>query len=187
MHEVIEEKSRGSVRLILIKCPKCSTIHEISLIEEKAIPIKTIISKGKKSERTTLYLKGDYPKELSVGDKLDLNGPLIVSAIEDKKGKRVSKANIKDIGVLWCKVKDSIKVTVNLGKYSKSFKVKTSPEEVFKIGEVYRISDLNFIVHAIRAKGSTKRHGKYLAEEIDRLYGKITPIKAKKVLDVIEN
>ncbi len=171
-----------------MRCSKCNTVHKISLTEEKVNPVKTIISKGKESIRTTLYLTSDYlNKELSIGDRLELDESLIISAIENKNRKRVKRADIKDIGVLWCKVKDSsINITINLGKYTKSFRVKTNPEDVFKIGDVYKIDNLNFIVHAIRAGGSTKRYGQFSAENIERIYGRITPIKATKILDVTE-
>ena len=98
-----------------------------------------------------------------------------VTAIE-RGQHRVRKARAKDITALWSRKIEEVlvRVSVHVGRSTVPLAIRVSGEEVFVVGEVYRVGNRGFLIaHMKMRDGASLRHEgqRGIARKIKRVYG----------------
>ena len=155
-----------------VKCTECGNVHHATIKESAPIEIRTIVSEGQESRRTTISAS---PEELLiVGDEFMHEGvPVRITAIEIK-GKRVDRAHASEIETVWLKRFDQVdvKFSINKGDRTISKKISAEPDEEFIIGDYFMIDHDYVVIHKIKATYGFVENGAVLARDIVRVYGK---------------
>ncbi len=175
-HTVIKGKlseKNGAIRFEgTVKCTECGSVHQASIKESAPIRIRTIVSEGEESYRSTISLP---PEELlMVGDEFMHEGiPVRITAIEIKD-KRVDRAHASDIETIWLKKFDHVDVrfSINKGDRTVSKKISAEPDEEFIIGDYFMVDRDYVVIHKIKATYGFVENGSVLARDIIRVYGK---------------
>jgi uncharacterized Zn finger protein len=141
----------------------------------KSREVSVVISDGAVSETGVLEL--EPVDEIRIGDEFDYGEfPVKVTAIElgDGTSRRVEKAKVDDIGTIWLKRYDKvkIKVSVNRGRATSTEEIFVAPDDIFGIGDVLFIKGNEVVIHAIKIDKKKLRKGSAEAREITRIYGK---------------
>ncbi|USG99560.1 translation initiation factor 2 [Thermococcus argininiproducens] len=172
--EVIKERGRE----LTLRCLECSYVWQITL--SKTIKVPVIVSKHERSFKRTAELPAD--EEIRIGDIVELDDDEIrITGIELEDNKRVEKAEIKEVKVLWGESLTYPKV-IGVSIYfpkgiTQSFKVKVNREDEFAVGEVLEVGGQTFRIEKIKIEGKMLRYGKAKADEIVRIMGR--PIRGK--------
>src|SRR5439155_1423812 len=97
-----------------------------------------------------------------------------VTAVE-AEGRRVAAARAKEVGTVWAKRVDRVRVkfSVNKGNRTVPHDVLAAPDEEFEIGEIVDLGRDRAVVHHIRTRQRTVRQGRVRADDIVRMYGRI--------------
>ncbi len=155
-----------------VRCTECGTVHQAGIKESPPIHIRTIVSEGQTSHRTSLSVP---PEEvLMVGDEFMHEGvPVRITAIEIK-GKRAEKAHASEIETIWLKKFDhvDVKFSINKGDKTISKKISAEPDEEFIVGDYFQIDRDYVVIHKIKATYGFVENGAVLARDIVRVYGK---------------
>ena len=175
-HRVLRGKIGGKDEIVfegVVRCSKCDAISNVVTREPKPITVALIVSWLERSEKTSLEFAPD--EDVTVGEVLDLGDSRIeVTAIESG-GRRVAGAIAKEIGTLWAKRVDQVRVkfSVNKGNRTVPHEVLAAPDEEFEVGEIVDLGKVRAVVHHIRTRQRTVRQGRVRADEIVRMYGRV--------------
>ena len=175
-HRVLRGKIGGKDEIVfegVVRCSKCDAISNVVTREPKPITVPLIVSWLERSEKTSLEFAPD--EDVTVGEVLDLGDSRIeVTAIESG-GRRVAGAIAKEIGTLWAKRVDQVRVkfSVNKGNRTVPHEVLAAPDEEFEVGEIVDLGKVRAVVHHIRTRQRTVRQGRVRADEIVRMYGRV--------------
>jgi len=175
-HRVLRGKIGGKDEIVfegVVRCSACDAVSNVVTREPKPISVPLVLSWLERSEKTSLEFAPD--EDVTVGEELDLgDGRIEVTAI-DSGGRRVTGASAKEIGTIWAKRTDQVRVkfSVNKGNRTVPHEVLAAPDEEFEIGEIVDLGKARAIVHHIRTRHRTLRQGSVRAEEIVRMYGRV--------------
>ena len=175
-HRVLRGKIGGKDEIVfegVVRCSKCDAISNVVTREPKPITVPLIVSWLERSEKTSLEFAPD--EDVTVGEVLDLGDSRIeVTAIESG-GRRVAGAIAKEIGTLWAKRVDQVRVkfSVNKGNRTVPHEVLAAPDEEFEVGEIVDLGKVRAVVHHIRTRQRTVRQDRVRADEIVRMYGRV--------------
>ena len=100
--------------------------------------------------------------------------PVIVTSIE-AKGARVLRAKAGNIGTIWAKKFDKVRVHFSINHQGKSHSevIEVIPDEEFFIGDMMTIGKREVVIHAIKIDYRTLKTGSALARDIIRIYANI--------------
>ena len=175
-HRVLRGKIGGKDEIVfegVVRCSACDTVSNVVTREPKPITVALVLSWLEQSEKTSLEFAPD--EDVTVGEELDLgDGRIRVTAIESA-GRRVTGASAKEIGTIWAKRIDQVRVkfSVNKGNRTVPHEVLAAPDEEFEVGEIVDLGRDRAVVHHIRTRQRTVRFGRVRADEIVRMYGRV--------------
>lgn len=175
-HRVLRGKIGGRDEIVfegVVRCSQCDAVSNVVTREPRPISVPLILSWMDKSEKTSLEFSPD--EGVTVGEDLDLGDSRIrVTAIESG-GRRVREAAAKEIGTLWAKRVDQVRVKFSVNKRNRTVphEVLAAPDEEFEVGEIVDLGKERAVVHHIRTRQRTVRQGRVPADEIVRMYGRI--------------
>ena len=172
LHRVLQGrlgKRRGTTLDATARCTVCKHTHPILVRESGPLTVRAILSDRRNSKRLTVTLPPTAV--VSLGDTLESEFPLLVTAIEVASG-RVAKARATDIRTIWGKRFDEVPVrlSINRGRKTIAGEVVAVPEEEFSVGQRIEIDDRPVAIHAIKTKEKLIETGSALASEIIRAY-----------------
>ncbi len=169
-HELIREDKQ------LYRCLECGTVTQY--MPEKEVKVKAIISTGAISRVGSVVFKEFDTVE--VGDEIVVEtaeGFRIgeVTAIELKDGKRTKFAEVKDVATVWLRDVGEVEVKFSLhkGAVTTPYKMLTSGDTEFEIGEKLNIDNLLFRITRMKLINGKllKREGERAkAKDIRRIY-----------------
>lgn len=173
-------QSRGGLHTTIdatVQCTECERVHHVVLKEAAPIDVPVVISKGDTSRRVKASLFAD--DELELGEVIVAEGmDCKITGIEDKTGRRVDAASVKDIATLWTKEFEAlgIKFAINLRQKTITKVVEAKPEDVFTVGEERLFGRLRVSIHAIKTEERLLKRGSAEAGEIRRVFAGPTPL-----------
>jgi len=176
LHEVLSGKMGGKAQAVMdstVRCRQCGQVHHIVVKCEKPVEIPVIISWLTQSKKSSISLgPGEVvcvEDEIMCGDE-----PVLVTAIESK-GARPRKAKARDIGTIWGKRFEKVRVMFSISQAGKSFSehVLAVPDAEFFVGDMITFGKREVVIHTIKTKGRVLRKGGAPAREIVRVYGNI--------------
>lgn len=176
LHEVVSGKVGGKAETVLdstVRCRECGHVHHVIIKAEKPVDVPVIISWVKESQRSSVALGRD--EALSVGDEFMCGEiPVIVTSIE-AKGARVLRAKAGNIGTIWAKKFDKVRVHFSINHQGKSHSeiIEVIPDEEFFIGDMMTVGKREVVIHAIKIDYRTLKTGSALARDIIRIYANI--------------
>ncbi len=169
-HEPIRE-DKG-----LYRCTECGTVTRY--LPEKEVTIKAVISTGGVSRVGRIVLK--ETDSVEVGDELVVEteeGYRVgeVTAIDLKSGKRTEFAEVGSIATVWLRDVSEVivKFSLHKGAITTPYKMVTSGNTEFEVGERITIDNLRFRITRMKLINGKllKRTGeKAKAKEIKRIY-----------------
>jgi uncharacterized Zn finger protein len=174
IHEVLKGRlSKGQdVMEATLRCNVCGTVSNVVVREPKPVMVSTIYSDMGQSRREQIELAEDeevqMEDEMFVGDM-----PVQVTGIE-VEGRRVMRAHANEIGTLWVKRFDKVRVKVAINKVHKTLSVDMDalPDEEFIIGDLMQVGREEVVIHYIMTKEGMAKRGSVPAREIVRIYTK---------------
>lgn len=112
VHEVLSGGTQATVR-----CRACEHVHKVHLSRETTITVRTIVSIGDESERTSASVPTD--ETLAVGEEFvaDMaDGPVgaRITSLETVDGDRVDNAPATDVGTIWSRSIDNVAVPTTI-------------------------------------------------------------------------
>lgn len=169
-HELIREDKQ------LYRCLECGTVTQ--LMPEKEIKVKAIISTGAISRVGSVDFK-EFDT-IEVGDEIVVEtdeGFRVgeITAIELKDGSRTKFAEVKDVATVWLRDVSEVEVKFSLhkGAVTTPYKMLTSGDTEFRIGEKINIDNLIFRITRMKLIDGRllKREGQTAkAKQIRRIY-----------------
>lgn len=184
LHAVLKGKSsRGGSFVTLdatVQCGECSRVHHALVKEATPVELPVVVSEGNRSEKSRLTLPGD--EDISLGEAFIVDGTnCVLTGIEDKTGRRVDDAHVKDVRTLWMKRFEEIpvKFAINLDHKTITKVIPSPPEREFTIGEEHVFGRLRVTVHAIKTGERLLKRGSADAGEIVRVFARPTPLGQK--------
>ena len=106
VHEVLSDGGHVTVR-----CQDCGHVHKTELAESSTVTIRTVVSLGEESERTSVQVPTD--ETLAVGEEfvaeLD-DGPIgaRITSLETVDGERIEQADPGEIRTIWSRGVDNV-------------------------------------------------------------------------------
>lgn len=176
LHEVLSGKMGGKSQAVMdstVKCRQCGHVHHIVIKCEKPVEIPVIISWLTQSKKSSISLGPD--EMLCVEDEIMCgDDPVLVTAIESK-GARPGRAKARDIGTIWGKRFEKVRVPFSISHAGKSFSehVLAVPDEEFFVGDIITFGRKDVVIHTIKTRGRVLKKGGAPAREIVRVYGNI--------------
>ncbi len=160
---------RGTTLDATISCSACKGVRHVLIREELPVEVRVVVSDRTLSERSAVML--DRSAEVEVGDELDDEVPLLVTAIETTTG-RVSKSRAGEIRTIWAKRFDRIhiSVSVNRGRKTESTELTVVPDEEFSVGQTIALHGRRVVIHAIKTHDKMIRTGAAEARDVVRVY-----------------
>jgi len=169
-HELIREDKQ------LYRCLECGTVTQF--LPERELRVKAVISTGAISRVGSVVFKEFDTVE--VGDEIVVETPEgfrigEVTAIELKDGKRTKFAKVKDVATVWLRDVGEVEVKFSLhkGAVTTPYKMLTSGDTEFEVGEKITIDNLMFKITRMKLINGRllKREGERAkAKEIRRVY-----------------
>ena len=175
LHRVLKGKLGGKKNRVLealVKCSKCSHIHQEVIRTPRHVVIPLILSEQNISQKTEIEFSESEIIKIQNEYQFDKNS-IKITGIE-VENKRVTEAKAKEIRTLWAKKFDMIKLKISINKGAKTLKrtLWAVPEEEFFIGDVMIIKGLRLAIHAIKTKDKKIKKGSVAARDIVRMYAK---------------
>lgn len=175
LHRVIKGKmgeKKTPVLEALVKCSRCSHVHQDVIRAERQITISLILSDQQTSQKTKMEFPENEIVKVNSEYQFDRN-TIKITGIE-VGNKRIMQAKAGEIDTLWAKKFDRIKLKISINKGSKTLNrtIWAVPDEEFFIGDVMRIKGMNLAIHAIKTKEKKVKKGSVAARDIVRLYAK---------------
>ncbi len=169
-HEVVREDKH------LYRCRVCGSVRQIT--PEREVSVKAIVSTSGESEVGRVRVKESEVFRIGeeivveVGDEVKVGE---IRAIELRDGKRVEFAIAKDVYALWLRNVGEVDVKFSLhkGAVTTPYKMRTTGETEFEIGERINIDNYVFRITRIKrldGKLLKRRGEKAKAKEIKRIY-----------------
>lgn len=187
-HEVLRGKIGKSTFQGTFRCTECGRTFTDTLKIPKVYKIPVIISNGPESERTFTELEED--ERLAIGDEFFLeDGRRVrICSIDLGEGQRKKKALVQEVKFLWTQQFDNLnlKVTVNDNRKSYSRRIEAGPDDLFRIGSVLKLPDMECYIHAIKGRERLHTKGDIEGRDIVRIYGKLKQ-KTVPILDFEED
>jgi uncharacterized Zn finger protein len=99
---------------------------------------------------------------------------VLITSIESK-GARVKRAKARDIGTIWGKRFDKVRVPFSVSHLGKSYSdhLLAVPDEEFYIGDIMKVGKHDVVIHSIKTKDKSLHTGGAAAREIVRVYANI--------------
>ena len=172
-YEILKSKGKHSKELIL-KCGECGNVYRETIIREKPVDVRIVISEFEKSKKDFVNL---YPDEvLMVDDILDLDGKEVaVNSIETKTSARVYRSQVSDIETIWASSMDipaRVGISVDFGGRIISKKVDVDRDFEFTVGDIVKMGDLIFKINSMKTIERKLRKGFAKAYVTKRVYGR---------------
>ncbi|OEC87038.1 MULTISPECIES: HVO_0476 family zinc finger protein [Methanobacterium] len=172
-YEILKSKGKHSKELLL-KCEECGNIYRETIIREKPVDVRIVISEFEKSKKDFVKL---YPDEvLMVDDILDLDGKEVaVNSIEIKTSARVYRSPVSDIETIWASSMDMparVGISVDFGGRITSKKVDVDRDFEFTVGDIVKMGNLIFKINSIKTIERKLRKGFAKAYVTKRVYGR---------------
>ena len=172
-YEILKSKGKHSKELLL-KCEECGNVYRETIIREKPVDVRIVISEFEKSKKSFIKL---YPDEvLMVDDILDLDGKEVaVNSIETKTSARVYRSQVSDIETIWASSMDlpsRVGISVDFGGRIISKKVDVDRDFEFTVGDIVKMGDLIFKIYSIKTIERKLRKGFAKAYVTKRVYGR---------------
>ncbi|MDH7508823.1 MAG: HVO_0476 family zinc finger protein [Methanomassiliicoccales archaeon] len=175
LHEVLRGRVGGKKETLeaTVRCRKCGTVHTTLYTEMKPLRIPVIVSDLGKSQREEIELGPD--ELITIGDELIVGDTQVVVTSIESGEKRMKECVAREIGTIWAKRFDRVKVKISINKGSKTIPAEmlVPPDEEFYVGDLLTIGKYNVVVHNIKTKDRMLRDGGSEAREIVRIYAKI--------------
>ncbi|AEG17712.1 HVO_0476 family zinc finger protein [Methanobacterium paludis] len=177
-YKILKSKGKTSKELLL-QCNECGNIFRETIIAEKPVERRVVVSEYEKSHKKFIKI---YPDEVvRVEDILDLDGrPAQVSSVENKRGGRVQQSPVIDIETIWAYYIDipaRVGISVDFSGRILSRKVEVDREFEFTVGDIVKLENLLFKIKAMKTLERKMRKGFAKAWVIKRVYG--IPIEEK--------
>jgi uncharacterized Zn finger protein len=174
LHEVLKGRISGKKETMeaVIKCLKCGTVHPEIISEPKPIRVPIIVSEFDKSKRKAIEL-GPY-EMLSVGDELMVDDVQVIVTSIEVDDRRVDTCPVGEIGTIWAKKFDKVRVKISINKVDKTIPVEVTalPDEEFYVGDLMVVGKHNVAIHSIKTTTGIIREGCAQAKNIVRIYAK---------------
>lgn len=172
-YEILKSKGKHSKELLL-KCEECGNVYRETIIREKPVDVRIVISEFEKSKKAFVKL---YPDEvLMVDDILDLDGKEVaVNSIEIKTSARVYRSQVSDIETIWASSMDipaRVGISVDFGGRIISKKVDVDRDFEFTVGDIVKMGNLIFKINSIKTIERKLRKGFAKAYVTKRVYGR---------------
>ncbi len=171
LHKTLKGRFKGKKQLeLVLKCSKCSKVHEEVLETVSQIPVRMIISRGEVSQRVATKFPADW--EISVGNEfMHEDERLLVKGIECG-GRRVEICPVKNIQTLWTINYDmaKLKVSINRDGKTRSLELEVSLDEEFEIDSEIEVDGVKVTIHSIKLEDKRLRRGTATARDIVRVY-----------------
>jgi uncharacterized Zn finger protein len=154
-----------------VECNECGRVHAASVVETKPILVPAVVSWKDSSERISIEMAPE--DEISVGDVIQHEFPLLVTSVETKV-RRERKARAADVVTLWTKRYDKVvvKFSVSKGMRASSYSVEAAPEEEFCAQDIVELERGPVIITSIRTTDRNIEHGSAPASDIVRIYAR---------------
>ena len=109
-----------------------------------------------------------------VDDELFVGGTHVVITSIESNGKRVRRSAVGDIGTIWAKRYDRIrmKVSVNKGYKTVPSEFFAMPDEEFYIGDIISAGREKAVIHQMKTQRGLVRNGGAEARDIVRIYAR---------------
>lgn len=112
VHEVLSTGGHETVR-----CRTCDHVHKVQLGDGSTVRVRTVISFGEESERTSVSVPTD--EVLAIGEEFVADcddGPVGVriTSLERPDGTRTSSSKSTDIGTIWARAIDNVAVRATI-------------------------------------------------------------------------
>lgn len=172
-YEILKSKGKHSKELLL-KCEECGNVYRETIIREKPVDVRIVVSEFEESKKDFIKL---YPDEvLMVDDILDLDGKEVaVNSIEIKTSARVYKSPVSDIETIWASSMDipsRVGISVDFGGRIISKKVDVDRDFEFTVGDVVKLGNLVFKISSMKTLERKVRKGFARASVTKRVYGR---------------
>ena len=172
-YEILKSKGKHSKELLL-KCEECGNVYRETIIREKPVDVRIVISEFEKSKKAFVKL---YPDEvLMVDDILDLDGKEVaVNSIEIKTSARVYRSQVSDIETIWASSMDipsRVGISVDFGGRITSKKVDVDRDFEFTVGDIVKMGNLIFKINSLKTIERKLRKGFAKAYVTKRVYGR---------------
>lgn len=172
-YEILKSKGKHSKELLL-KCEECGNVYRETIIREKPVDVRIVISEFEKSKKEFIKL---YPDEvLMVDDILDVGGKEVaVNSIETKSSARVYRSSVSDIETIWASSMDipaRVGISVDFGGRIISKKVDVDRDFEFAVGDIVKVGNLVFKVTSLKTIERKVRKGFAKAYVTKRVYGR---------------
>lgn len=172
-YEILKSKGKHSKELLL-KCEECGNIYKETIIREKPVDVRIVISEFEKSKKAFVKL---YPDEvLMVDDILDLDGKEVaVNSIEIKTSARVYRSPVSDIETIWASSMDipaRVGISVDFGGRVISKKVDVDRDFEFTVGDIVKLGNIIFRINSLKTIERKVRKGFAKASVTKRVYGR---------------
>lgn len=173
LHEVVHGKLVGKRLELTVRCKDCGTTSRTVQEEASMTTLRTVVSEGDTSRRTTTDIESD--EVLLLGDELLVDGlPVQVRGIELPDGRRVESAPVTDIETLWTVRFDKVRVkfSINMGHTTKALEQIAAPDEEFIVGDMVTVRGVTGVIHRIKTWERVLSRGSAQARDIVRVYCK---------------
>ena len=172
-YEIIKSKGKHSKELLL-KCEECGNVYRETIIREKPVDVRIVISEFEKSKKEFIKIYPD--EELMVDDILDVGGKEVaINSIETKRSARVYRSLVSDIETIWVSSLDMparAGISVDFGGRVISKKVEVDRDFEFTVGDIVKLGNIIFRINSLKTIERKVRKGFAKASVTKRVYGR---------------
>lgn len=166
---------------ITVRCKECDDVRTMSPPQMKTLELKLVVSHAGEAWSDRIEVPSD--EEIEVGFEFELNDHrMIVTGLEFPEGK-ADKGLARDIKVLHAKVFDTVplKLSVNEGDITKSFRLDVDPDRPVQIGEVVRADGRLLLIKTLKSDQNRTLHkGGLPARNVVRAFCDPAPLRARE-------
>ncbi len=178
-NEILKSKGNTSKDLLL-KCNECGNTFRETVITEKPVECRVVVSEYESSEKKFIKL---YPYEkLQIGQIIEVEGrEAEITSLETKRGGRIWESPLSDVETIWASYIDTLArvgVSVDFGGRVVSKKVEVDRDFEFEIGDIVKLENLLFRINSLKTMERKMRKGFARASVTKRVYGR--PIEGIK-------
>jgi uncharacterized Zn finger protein len=174
-------KSKGTTsKEILLRCNECGNTFRETIVTEKPVDCRVVVSEYEKSEKK--FIKLYSHENLQVGQIIEVKGrEAEITSIETKRGGRIWESPLSDVETIWASYIDTparVGVSVDFGGRVVSNKVEVDRDFEFEIGDIVKLGNLLFKIYSLKTLERKMRKGFARASVTKRVYGR--PIEGIK-------
>lgn len=174
LHEVLKGRigRKRTVMETTVRCHECGGTHSAAIREEKPITVSVIVSELGESRREEIELDPD--EVFGVDDELFVGGTHVTITSIESNDRRVRRSAAGDIGTIWAKRYDRIrmKVSVNKGYKTVPSEFFAMPDEEFYVGDIISAGREKAVIHKMKTQEGLVRNGGAEARDIVRIYAR---------------